>query len=198
MEKPSARAERSRSALRNALRCLLQERNYDEIPITHVTRKAHVGYTTFYRHYDNFTDLLVDLLHTNAHYLISRLRREATLYDESVILYGFVRSHEDIVRTYLQLPERHPARHAARNLFYNFIVERYAARKHTDVPYDLTINHLLEATHQMIFFYLERLDQYEPEDIAQMHISLVVRPTVHFTLDVREDWQEHHSVLEPA
>ena len=69
------RAARSRSALRDALRCLLQERQYDDIPITQVVRKAHVGYTTFYRHYDNFTDLLVDLMQTNANYLTDKLRQ---------------------------------------------------------------------------------------------------------------------------
>lgn len=56
------RAERSRSALRNAILMLIKQKPYDEIQIKDITDCADTGRVTFYRHYANKEELLLDFI----------------------------------------------------------------------------------------------------------------------------------------
>jgi AcrR family transcriptional regulator len=52
------RVERTRSALREALIALMQERGWDEIDVQTLCARADVGRSTFYQHFPNKEELL--------------------------------------------------------------------------------------------------------------------------------------------
>lgn len=54
-----ARAVRTRDAVANALYALMRERPYDEISVQEICRRAIVGRTTFYAHFQDKDDILV-------------------------------------------------------------------------------------------------------------------------------------------
>ena len=54
------RVQRTRRALRNALLELTKEKGYDSISVEKITRQANLGRATFYLHYKDKEDLLVD------------------------------------------------------------------------------------------------------------------------------------------
>jgi AcrR family transcriptional regulator len=54
------RIQRTRKALRNALLELLKEKEYDLISVEEITQHANLGRATFYLHYKDKEDLLVD------------------------------------------------------------------------------------------------------------------------------------------
>jgi AcrR family transcriptional regulator len=54
------RVQRTRQALRNALLELIQEKEYDSISVEEITQRANLGRATFYLHYKDKEDLLVD------------------------------------------------------------------------------------------------------------------------------------------
>jgi AcrR family transcriptional regulator len=54
------RVQRTRKALRNALLELLKEKEYDLISVEEITQHANLGRATFYLHYKDKEDLLVD------------------------------------------------------------------------------------------------------------------------------------------
>ena len=54
------RVQRTRRALRNALLELIKEKGYDSISVEEITRQANLGRATFYLHYKDKEDLLVD------------------------------------------------------------------------------------------------------------------------------------------
>ena len=54
------RVQRTRQALRNALLKLIQEKEYDSISVEEITQQANLGRATFYLHYKDKEDLLVD------------------------------------------------------------------------------------------------------------------------------------------
>ena len=56
------RAERSRAALRNAMLILIKQKSYDDIQIKDITDCADTGRVTFYRHYANKEELLLDFI----------------------------------------------------------------------------------------------------------------------------------------
>lgn len=54
------RVNRTRRNLRNALMTLILEKGYDSVTIEEITRRADVGRTTFYLHYKDKEDLLIE------------------------------------------------------------------------------------------------------------------------------------------
>ena len=60
--KKDRRVQRTLQSLRTALFELIKEKAYDEISIEDITERANVGRTTFYLHYKDKEDLLMDEL----------------------------------------------------------------------------------------------------------------------------------------
>jgi AcrR family transcriptional regulator len=54
------RVDRTRKALREALFDLIREKGYDHITIEEITERANLGRTTFYLHYKDKEDLLLE------------------------------------------------------------------------------------------------------------------------------------------
>ena len=62
MNENDLRVQRTRSLLRQALIELVQEQGYEPISVRDITKRAQVGYKTFYRHYDGKEALLQALV----------------------------------------------------------------------------------------------------------------------------------------
>lgn len=58
--KPDRRIQRTRQALRKALLELIKEKGYDSISVEEITQRANLGRATFYLHYKDKEDLLID------------------------------------------------------------------------------------------------------------------------------------------
>lgn len=58
--KMDRRVQRTLQSLRTALLELIKEKDYDEISIEEITERANVGRTTFYLHYKDKEDLLME------------------------------------------------------------------------------------------------------------------------------------------
>ena len=58
--KVDRRVQRTLQALRTSLLELIKEKDYDEISIEEITERANVGRTTFYKHYKDKEDLLME------------------------------------------------------------------------------------------------------------------------------------------
>jgi AcrR family transcriptional regulator len=59
-DKPDRRIQRTRQSLRTALLTLIKEKGYDAISIEEITERANVGRATFYLHYKDKEDLLLE------------------------------------------------------------------------------------------------------------------------------------------
>ena len=58
--KTDRRIQRTRQSLRTALLELIKEKGYDAISIEEITERANVGRATFYLHYKDREDLLLE------------------------------------------------------------------------------------------------------------------------------------------
>ena len=58
--KTDRRIQRTRQALRKALIELIREKGYDSISVEEITQRANLGRATFYLHYKDKEDLLID------------------------------------------------------------------------------------------------------------------------------------------
>jgi AcrR family transcriptional regulator len=59
-KKYDRRVDRTRRALREALFDLIREKSYDQITVEEITERANLGRTTFYLHYKDKEDLLLE------------------------------------------------------------------------------------------------------------------------------------------
>jgi AcrR family transcriptional regulator len=57
-------ANRTKSALKNALLELVREKNYPDITVSEITHRGNIGRSTLYKHYKSKADVLVDI-HTD-------------------------------------------------------------------------------------------------------------------------------------
>lgn len=54
-------ANKTRSAIKNALLELLREKNYPDITVSEITERGNIGRSTLYKHYQSKADVLVDI-----------------------------------------------------------------------------------------------------------------------------------------
>lgn len=73
--KTDRRVSRTRHALREALLALMEERDYNAITVEEITARAGLGRTTFYLHYRDKEDLLLEELADLVHELTQQIAR---------------------------------------------------------------------------------------------------------------------------
>ena len=188
MKKLDRRIVRTRQALADALITLALERGYEKLTIRSVTERAGVGYRTFYRHYLSLDDLLAKVLQNAYRKLVQRVAEQKTLHGESLALYTFIREHQPVMRVYVALPREHPARQQILSDVIKIMFARCVQRNTTSVPLEVSIEHLLMATNNMVAWYLDHIDDYTPKQAAVIHDDLVRIALEHLALDLRDDW----------
>ena len=73
--KTDRRVSRTRHALREALLSLMEEQDYNAITVEEITARADLGRTTFYLHYRDKEDLLLEELADLVHELTQQIAR---------------------------------------------------------------------------------------------------------------------------
>jgi AcrR family transcriptional regulator len=124
------RTQRTRKMLSDALLALIEERGYDSITVQQITNRANLGRATFYLHYKDKEQLLLDTLqglHNDLEQQLSPLTFEdlatgnATL---STTVFHHVARHQDLYRVLLS--ERGAA--FARHFLTTYITRQAASR----------------------------------------------------------------------
>jgi len=110
--KPDRRAARTRAALHAALLALITEKDYDDITVEELTGRADLGRATFYLHYRDKDDLLLD-------YFTNFAARQVEQFSQlplSIIQRAVTPASEDVTTADLPIrPILQVFRHAAEN-----------------------------------------------------------------------------------
>ena len=189
MDPNDPRAIRSRQALTDVFIDLALEQGYPNLTVRELTKKAGVGYATFFRQFKSLDDLLFYILQAAFQELLERVSLQQTLYDEAVAIYIFVRDYSSLLRLYLTLPLTNPVRQIFIAETETLILSRCQQRATSTTPIELSVEHILETSNRLIAWYLDRLTEYTPEQIASIHYDLVIAGTQAVVSMVRHD---HH------
>ncbi len=188
------RAARSRKKLGDALISILLEQGSESSPsITAVRKRAEVAHMTFYRHYSSVDDLLTDALRTTILDLAQVLREQETIYDETVAMFKFIKEHQDRFRVYASLPQAHPVRELLKTEAVKIVIDRWESRSTSPVPFDISVNHLVESSYVFIRWYLNHIDDHTPEEVADFYDALILAGARSRTLSLRTDKHLHAS-----
>lgn len=182
------RIPRTRRMLKEALFALILEKGYDAVTIEDITNRADLGRTTFYLHYRDKEELLLESIHSIAEELIARLPTP-TWYaaqgkgdepDQSVlardaILIAFQHAAEN-AQLYQIILRGEGASKASGRL--HLIIRQKAAElaqemvdaglAHPRVPMDVFSNYFAGALLSAITWWLESDTPYPPEQMAEM------------------------------
>ena len=182
-EKPlDRRARRTRRQLRDALLALVLEKGYDAVTIEDITGRADLGRTTFYLHYRDKEELLLESIDSIAAELIERLPPAAwavadppgdPVQDAILATFQHAAENAQLYRVIL----RGEGATKASGRFHRIIqqkatelIQRRAELNplHSLVPTDVYANYFAGALLAMITWWLEADTPYPPAEIAEM------------------------------
>ncbi len=185
---PDLRITRTRNRLHSALDGLFSRHNYARLTVREVTRLAKVGYTTFYRHYDNLDALVTEVSLGKVDALVAYARQQTTLPAETLAWYNWLRANEDWGRFYVSLPQKHPTRTAVKDAVVAFYSERYEAQDPAKVPLDFALEHMAEEMYCFYRWFVFHNDRFTVKHVAAMHVDIIVKGMLHSALKFRQDW----------
>lgn len=183
------RARRSRRLLKEALFALILEKGYDAVKVEDITERADLGRTTFYLHYRDKEELLLESIDGIAEDLLARLRPPQWHAGESgasgfvldAILIIFRHAHENAQLYQIILRGEGAGRVSGR--LHSIISGRATALIHEriavgglpvdpQVPLDVYANYFAGALLALVTWWLEAGMPYPPEEMAGMFNTL--------------------------
>ena len=191
-KKPDRRVQRTRQALRNVLLELIQEKEYDSISVEEITQQANLGRATFYLHYKDKEDLLVDefneIVNERAR-IISEIPFAKWLPDletadqtnefnpapPMLMAFQHVANHADLYRILLKNEKSDRILERIRKIIAQSITEFMKTKAKNDpipilfeVPTDLLAAYFSGALLSCVDWWLEQQQPYSPEEMTRM------------------------------
>lgn len=197
MPKLDRRKERTLKKLTEACIDLMLDIGYDRISVRSLVRRAGVGSSTFYRHFQDKDDLLTRVSLGAMQAFRDALTPAQSPRDEAVLLFRYARQNPKVFLLYARLPPGSQAHQATRLMLADMVRERYRPRDSSNVNPDIAVNHICVAYYELVMWYLKNVDRYSPEDIAEICGDLVVRAAVEVAFEPREEWLERFSQSSP-
>lgn len=182
--KPDRRTRRTRRLLKEALFACILEKGYDAVTIEDITRRADLGRTTFYLHYRDKEELLLESVDAIAEELLERIpyprlstppvSDEMPLIQNSILII-FQHAYENAPLYRVILRGEGAARVSGRlqqiisQVAAETIRIRVAAGQlpaAIGVPLDIFVNYFAGALQALITWWLESGTIYSPEEMA--------------------------------
>ena len=186
------RIQRTKQALRKSLLELIKEKGYDSISVEEITQRADVGRATFYLHYKDKEDLLVDEFSELANERARKLSEipfatwlpdlenqdraiENKPIEPLLMVFQHVANHADIYRILLQNEKSDRILERIRKIITLSITGFMQTKIESDpipilfeVPIDLLAAYFSGALLSCIDWWLEQGTTYSPEEMTRM------------------------------
>jgi AcrR family transcriptional regulator len=173
------RVQRTRKMLRESLMSLILEEGYDDISILDITEKANLGRATFYLHFRDKDELLLEVMAqlitdfmgqvpqiTEVHWHLQDTKTIVKLFD-------FAASHYDLYRILTIgrggiTAARRLQRSIAKNIQSSIQSELEALGTESVLPIDFIANHFTGSLLATIYWWLDNDLPYTPEEMTNM------------------------------
>jgi len=195
IRKQDRRVSRTRRLLRDAFFTLILEKGYESVTVEEITNRADLGRTTFYLHYRDKEDLLMESIGELVDDLIVQMTALPQLVWDRESSQGGVLSAPVI-----SLPFQHVARNAdlyriilrgegtysatsrlreiiiqASSELIQVFIRRENLSMNPDLPMDVFLNYLAGSWLGLIGWWLENNMPYPPEEMAGMFQIIFIR-----------------------
>ena len=164
------RIRRSKRLLGDALLSLLQHYDLNQIKVRQVTEKADVGYMTFYRHYNNLDELLVDRVQS---FIEEEINQVVPACDQQApIIFQHLQAHVSLYQTILFSPA---AAHAKR-MMEALLAQSFMPTIADDalIPIELRAYVMASTAMSLIQWWLEQALKPPIDHMVQLYNKLVI------------------------
>jgi len=174
-EVTDARALRTRRALHRAMLALLERKPFEQITVRDISAAAGIGYATFFRHHASKADLLNEIAAEQVVTVMALLMPalEGVDFRSASLLLCQCISRQRAVWTSLLTGA---AAGALRQEFVRLAQNHSQVRRSDWLPVDLGALHGVNATMEILAWWLRHPDRQRAEQVAQILDHLVVRP----------------------
>ncbi|MBG0787633.1 MAG: TetR/AcrR family transcriptional regulator C-terminal domain-containing protein [Anaerolineaceae bacterium] len=177
--KMDRRVQRTRKLLRDALMNLIMEDGYDAISIQDITEKANLGRATFYLHFKDKDELLLDVMEQFIDDFMAQVPQiteaQWRLDDNKALvrLFDFAAEHYDLYRILIigsgGITAANQLRESVADNIANFIQQEIDELDAKPViPTDFIANHFAGSLLSTIYWWLDSDLTYTPEEMADM------------------------------
>lgn len=188
--KNDRRINRTRRHLREALLALILEKGYDAVTIEDVTNRADLGRTTFYLHYRDKEELLLESIETIASDLkeqigISNISPDMVQMNENRIgliavsrVFYHASEHSDLYRIILNGGAAKQVQDTIRDIITETAMEFLQQRMRNEkslvpaVPLEIVASYLASSLLGLLTWWLEKGMTYSPQQMAEYYLSL--------------------------
>lgn len=190
--KMDRRVNRTRRQLRNSLMSLILERGYNAVTIEDITERADLGRTTFYLHFRDKEDLLMESLEQIAQDLKTQVEQTGNLNIEDgrtwinpvAVVFQHVEENRDLYRIILKGEGSSKAASRIRNIIEESAIDYFA--RHMSgimnnppaVPRSLVAGYFAAAMMGFVMLWLEKELPYGGDEAADLFMKLFFRGAV--------------------
>jgi AcrR family transcriptional regulator len=185
-KKPDRRVLRTRTMLKKALMELLVERGYDDVDVQDITDRANLGRATFYLHYKNKEELLIESLVEAANEITQQIEQLPIEYwsltNEAPILliFNHAEANENLYRIIL----RGQGGLVISRWFHEYIAThtRQFLEKQVNMlklkpllPLDFIGNYFAGSLLSLVSWWLENDRPYPKEEMVKMFLTITIQ-----------------------
>ena len=173
MNESDLRVVRTRRLLREALIELVIAKGYESVTIRDITKRAQVGYKTFFRHYESKEALLNTISGEMLAEFQALLEPPSSPEEKTINAFHHTAQHPELARVLFASP-------AAGKLLQPLMAFMKAEGEHhfggSDMPDELVAYHFASGMMGLMRWWLEHDMPYSPDQMAEYVNRLVIRP----------------------
>jgi len=188
------RVHRTKNALRNAFQELINEKDYDQVTVEEITDRANLGRTTFYLHYkdkedlllENFIGLFDDMVHQVSQTPVSAWQLDVWLRDTEIapvkpnlLVFQHVAENAEFYRIVLHgegalkvIERLRSIITGAVNAMARSKIEQEGVRVDLKIPLEVLANYYAGSLLGLINWWLENDMPYSAEEMKEMFNEL--------------------------
>jgi len=183
------RIKRTRRSLKDALLALILEKGFTAVTVEEIADRADVGRTTFYLHYHDKEDLLLESISELADSLVEQISQVPMMDSKTgqpavsqavKVTFCHAAENPDLYKVILQSGARHGARrlreimNQAVGQIMDGIAQREARTINPQVPMPVLSNYLVGSWIGIMTWWLEEDMPYSPEEMAGMFEKVIM------------------------
>jgi len=187
MKKTDRRVIRTRRLLGEALIDLSLEKGFDEISIFDITKRADIGYRTFFRHYKNKKALLYDVLDGILEDVLELMVPIPTYYSTNTnfvmipaenitFLFQHAQENSNLYRVLLNSSS------GMQETIMDFACKaaelNMERSPNSSVPSEIAAHHIVSSLITMIRWWLDHNMPYTPEQMGEYASRLIMHPAI--------------------
>jgi len=187
MKTTDRRVIRTRRLLGEALVDLSLEKGFDEVSIQDITKRADIGYRTFFRHYENKEALLYDVLENILEEVLNLIVPKANELEDNHdfivipaenITYLFEHAKENCDLYKVLLSTSSGMGEEIMTFACQAASKNMTKIQNSKVPTDFAVYHIVSSLIAMIRWWLNHNMPYTPNQMGEIASNLILKPTM--------------------